>query len=68
MKRPHSDPRYYNCAEPDSHGASSCNGRMVFIGTDAHWKKQGVYECLVCGRKAGEASLLTAYNQLKRRD
>jgi hypothetical protein len=68
MKRPHPDSRYYNCSHLDSRGQSTCNGRMVFVGTEPLGKKQAVYECTLCHRKAGEASLLYGYGQLRKRD
>ncbi len=68
MKRPHPDPRYYNCAPPDLAGRETCNGKMVIFGFEPFRDKPAVYECTVCKRKAGEASLLTAYKQLKMRD
>jgi hypothetical protein len=61
-KRPHPDPRYYTCSE------SNCGGRMSVLGYEPIGKKQAVYECMKCGRKRGEASLLTAYHQLRMRD
>ncbi len=68
MKRPHPDARYYNCAPSDNHGGTACRGKMIVIGYEPLGKKQAVYECPVCKRKAGEASLLYAYNQLRKRD
>lgn len=62
MKRRHADSRYYQCTD------ENCSGEMVQWGNDLGWKKQAVYECTVCHRKAGEASLLTAYNLLRMRD
>jgi hypothetical protein len=41
---------------------------MVIWGFEPTGKKQAVYECTVCKRKAGEASLLTDYNRLRLRD
>jgi hypothetical protein len=65
MKRPHSDARYYNCSQPDNHGAVTCGGRMVTWGFEPTGNKQAVYECTVCKRKTGEGSLLTEYRRLK---
>jgi hypothetical protein len=64
--KPHPDPRYYDCSHPDSHGATNCTGTMGFIGYDS--QKKAVYECSVCGRRAGETMLQSAYSQMKRQD
>jgi hypothetical protein len=62
MKRPHSDARYYNCTD------TSCTGTMIQCGQELHGKKQAVYECTECKRKARESMLLMAYNEVKWRD
>ncbi len=66
MKRPHPDPRNYNCTPRDNHGRTACRGKMIVIGYKFIGNKQAVYVCPVCKRKAGEASLLYAYNQLRK--
>jgi hypothetical protein len=64
----HADPHYYDCAHPDSHGDTTCDGKMRFHGNEPHGKKQAVYKCSKCGRLAGESMLLYDYGQMKMRD
>jgi hypothetical protein len=68
MNLPHPDPHYYDCSHPDSHGRTTCTGKMEFYGHEPHGKKQAVYKCSVCGRVTGESMLLFTYNQMKRWD
>jgi hypothetical protein len=68
MNRPHTDLHYYDCSHPDSHGRTTCSGKMEFWGHEPHGKKQAVYKCCVCGRVTGESMLLFAYNKMKRWD
>jgi DNA-directed RNA polymerase subunit RPC12/RpoP len=59
----HPDPdRYYRCRE------SGCNGQLIQIGNELTSKKSAIYECSKCGARPGEASLLMAYNELRRHD
>ena len=59
MKRTRANERYYDCIDTD------CRGKMIQVGLEPIGKKQAVYECTKCKRKADEASLLLAYRKLK---